>query len=598
MTAFSPPSSHNHPPLRTLRSLLLLALILLATPTYAQSPTPIPQSPTPIPHSPTPIPHPLSPDPRFGIVETFVNPQAATDAGAGYTRAILRWDVIQPTGRDDWQPANVPDPLIAGELSAGREVVGLLIGTPAWAARSAEEFAQHGSKSVPDLFAWEAFVRRMAQHYTGRIHQWIIWNEPDVWDLSHPGSTWAGSESDYANLLKTAYTAIKGVDHSAQVFMAGLTYYWDWEHGRRRYLDRVLDVIAADPDAAANGSYFDGLAYHVYFNPRQTVDVLEETRATLRHYGITGKSVWINETNAPPSADPQEPPWSAPRYRVSQDEQAAFIIQQHALAFAAGAGRVEVYKLRNTADHPESIEPFGLLRADDSRRPAFLAYQVVTHYLGGFRQVTRQTRGDAEVVTFQRDGQSTTVLWTWGRRTTRLALPARSAQAQLVDETGRTQTLIASDGTYVIDLPGAACSNGANCFIGGAPRLLVETGPATTVPSPLVSPTSVATAPSLPAPTPTSTPSPTPSPSPTSVSTSTPSSTPPPSPIPSATSTSDPTSPPTLAPTARPTRPPPVTVASAANAPSPASSSPTTILLLAAAAIVTALVALLVLKKP
>src|SRR5512146_1307839 len=75
-----------------------------------------------------------APDPRFGIVEAFVNSAAATEAGAGYTRVILRWDVIQPSGPDDWKPANVPDPFIAAELAAGRQVVGLLIGTPAWAA--------------------------------------------------------------------------------------------------------------------------------------------------------------------------------------------------------------------------------------------------------------------------------------------------------------------------------------------------------------------------------------------------------------------------------------------------------------------------------
>jgi hypothetical protein len=164
-----------------------------------------------------------------------------------------------------------------------------------------------------------------------------------------------------------------------------------------------------------------------------------------------------------------------------------------------------VYKLRNTADHPESIEPFGLLRADDSRRPAFGAYQVVTRYLGGFQQVTRQTSGNVEIVTFQRDGQTTTVLWTWGRTPVRQTLPARSSQALLVDDTGAAQALTAISGAFVIDLPGATCSNGANCFIGGAPRLLVEAGTANPTPVPGVSPTPVITAPS-----PTDAPSPTP----------------------------------------------------------------------------------------
>ncbi len=414
------------------------------------------------------------PDPRFGIVETFVNPAAAGEAGAGYTRVILRWDVIQPGGPVDWKPANVPDPLIASELAAGREVVGLLIGTPDWAAKPGHAA---GSRAVPDMAAWEAFTRRMAQHYQGRIRHWVIWNEPDVWMEGHPGRTWDGTVEDYALLLKTAYNAIKGVDPSMQVYVAGMTYYWDWEHGRRRYLDRLLEAIAADPDAPAAGFYFDGVVYHLYFTPRQTPDVLAETWQSLARYGMSGKQIWINETNAPPSDDPQEPPWSAPRFAVSLDEQAAFIIQQFSLAFAGGASRVQVYKLRNSADHPESIEPFGLLRADDSPRPAFDAFKTAATYLAGFTSARQERQGDAHAVTFDRDEETTTVLWTDGSDARAIVVQAIAPQALLVDERGQTQAVSAANGVYRLTLPGATCSD-PPCRIGGAPRLLVEQGPA------------------------------------------------------------------------------------------------------------------------
>ena len=111
---------------------------------------------------------------------------------------------------------------------------------------------------------WAAFVRRMAQQYRGRISHWVIWNEPDVWDMANPGSTWAGSVEDYARLLKAAYLAVNHVDPAQQVLMAGQTYFWDWSHGRRRYLDRLLDAIAVDPEAPAHGYYFDAIPYHLY----------------------------------------------------------------------------------------------------------------------------------------------------------------------------------------------------------------------------------------------------------------------------------------------------------------------------------------------
>ncbi len=142
------------------------------------------------------------------------------------------------------------------------------------------------------------------------------------------------------------------------------------------------------------------------------------------------------------------------------------MIQQFSQAFAAGASRVEIYKLRNSADHPESIEPFGLLRADDSRRPAFDAYRAMTTYLRDFRGVAKQQLGDVVAFTFDRGGQTTTVLWTWGRTPARVRVKAIAPEGLLVDERGRTSPIKAADGVYLIDLPGASCSNSAACAPG------------------------------------------------------------------------------------------------------------------------------------
>jgi len=416
----------------------------------------------------------LPPDVRFGAVEAFVNAEAAADAGVGYSRIILRWDVIQPGGPADWKPANVPDPFVAAELDAGREVVAILIGTPAWAAVNPAD----GARGVPRMDAWAAFARRMAQHYRGRIHHWIIWNEPDVWQAGHPGQTWAGSVEEYAQLLKAAYLAIKEVDPAQQVHLAGLTYFWDWSHGRRQYLDRLLDVLVADPDAADNGYYFDAAIYHLYFKPLQTPAVLSQAQASLKRHGITGKELWVNETNAPPSEDKLEPPWSKPRFRVSLEEQAAFVLQEFSLAFASGASRVSFYKLRNSADHPESIEPYGLLRGDDSRRPAFTAYQVATTYLRDFRTARREQSGTINAVTFDRGSATTTVVWTTGAARTRVKVRATAREALLVNERGEAQRIVAQGGVYLVDLPAATCLNRGECLIGGAPRLIVEEGAA------------------------------------------------------------------------------------------------------------------------
>ena len=122
--------------------------------------------------------------------------------------------------------------------------------------------------------------------------------------------------------------------------------------------------------------------------------------------------------------------------------------------------------------------PFGLLRADDSRRPAFAAFQTATAYLGDFTTAREERHGDITAVTFERGAQTTTVLWVDGTSARSATVQAIAPQALLVDETGQTQTLLAQNGVYTLKLPGAACSSGPPCRIGGAPRLLVEEGAA------------------------------------------------------------------------------------------------------------------------
>jgi hypothetical protein len=418
------------------------------------------------------------PDPRFGLVQTYDDFDAAAELGVGYTRIKLYWDIIQPNGPDDWLPSNVPDPLVEADLAAGREVVGLIVHTPAWARdpnHPANDPNNPQLKDVPDMEAWGRFVYRLAYQYRNWIDYWIIWNEPDVWDPNHPGSTWNGSEEDYYRLLKTAYHSIKAVDPTKKVYLAGLTYWWDAEYKREQYLSRLLRIITSDPEAPAHHNYFDGVVYHLYYKPQQIYDLLTEIQGILDQYDLSDKTIWLNETNAPPSSDPLEPPHREPRFKASLEEQSAFIIQVHAMAFAAGAERIQVYKLFNSTDHPEDVQPFGLLRGDKSRRPAFESYRVVTTYLADFERASLFQQGDVNMVVFDQGEKTTTVLWNVARTPRQLTLNAIADHAMLIDEIGHTRPITVERGVYSLELPPATCSDGA-CFIGGPPRLIVEQG--------------------------------------------------------------------------------------------------------------------------
>ncbi len=495
-------------------TVLGLCLLWLTASAAAQQPPPPPAETSP------------SFDPRFGIVDSFVNIEEANAAGAGWSRIFLRWDVVQPGGPTDWKPANVPDTFVNAEIAAGREIVAVLIGTPAWATDS------NSSTAVPPLEFWGEFVSKIAAQYQGRIRHWIIWHQPDVTDPGSPNHTWDGTEEDYYRLLKEAYFKLKSVDPANQVHLAGLTYTWDRDRNQPQYLARLLDIIKTDPQAAEANYFFDAVSYHRYYDPRQILDTIVEVRAILDSYGLS-KPIWINETNAPPSEDPFEPLTGAAALSVTLEEQSAFVIQAFALAVAGGAERIAFNKMRNETNHPESVEPYGLLRGDNSRRPAFDAFRVVTTHLAGTSRASWQQLGDVYVVTLDRGGQTTTVLWNVGRNPTIFNLNAIAPQGMLVDERGNEQTIEASNGVYAVELPAAVCSNGDYCFIGGAARLIVETGSAEQR-APLQAAQSPGPTPT-PLPVPANTPTPTatqPAPPPTLVPTATMTPIAPPTPLP------------------------------------------------------------------
>jgi hypothetical protein len=421
-------------------------------------------------------------DPRFGMVEAFWDTTAATEAGVAWERILFLWSQLQPNGPDDWNSLHVPDEWLQWAASQGREVIGLLKNTPHWAtdAEPAMEASPPRGLELPvddPGNLWAAFVRRTVSFFSTRgVHRWVIWNEPDIAPGVY-GQEWAGTVQEYYLLLKTAYRVIKEVDPQATVHLAGLTYWHDPD-----WLREFLAVVAADPDAADHNHFFDIASLHIYFQTDSVDLIINQVRGTLAAAGLN-KPIWINETNASPDADPQWP-LQRPRWRVDLREQASFILQSFALALGAGAERIAVYKLVDV-DLPPGGEPFGLLRPDHSRRPAFTAYSLVTQHYAGTRSAQIARQPSWAQVMLDRGDQTTRVLWARTQTPVLVELPALAPEALLIDQEGGVQALDGSGGTYSLQLPGARCADETlGCIIGGPTFLLVESAPSGGVEAP------------------------------------------------------------------------------------------------------------------
>jgi hypothetical protein len=415
-------------------------------------------------------------DRRFGAIDTFDNPQAATQLGAGWTRVRFPWADMQPNDSGQWNTSFFTDEQLNRELAAGREVVGLIVNTPSWALQD---------NSVPGVprglylreddpnNLWATFVRRLVSQYAGRINHWIIWNEPDIWQPSYPGRTWGSDEKDFLQLMRIAYNVIKQTNPNAVVHLSAFTYFWDTNYGRTPFFKRLLDEMQKDRAAAEHNYYFDVASANLYFTTDTVYNLIAWQHQQMREHGFD-KPIWLTETNAAPSTDPAWPVPNA-RFAITLDEQARFIIQSMAMALAAGADRVAIYKMADVpADRAANPEPFGLVREDGSRRPAFSAFQVGANYLAGFTEAALTERNDLyTVVTVKRGAAGwTTVAWTRQPSPQKISVAAHANQAVLVDGNGSKQTITAHDGKYEIEIAGATCTGG--CMIGGTPRLIVE----------------------------------------------------------------------------------------------------------------------------
>jgi hypothetical protein len=489
---------------------------------------------------------------------------AAAEAGVGWDRILFYWSELQPNGPEEWNGYHVPDVWLNLAAEHGRQVVGLLKHTPAWATDGPVGCGVPRGLDLPvddPANLWANLIRRVIGVYAGRIDHWIIWNEPDIAPPTY-GYEWCGSMEEYYRLLKVACMAAHQVSPDITIHLAGMTTWHD-----ETYLRRFLAFATQDPSGSEHGYYFDVVSLHIYFRTESVPEIINETQATLAAYGLN-KPVWVNETNAPPNSDPQWPMEEA-NYEISLEEQASFLLQSFALALSAGAERVAVYKWLDN-DLPPGFEPFGLIRADYSRRPAYDAYRLITTHYAGTVSAREDRYPLHTLVTLDRGALTTRVLWARTQAEATVTVPALASQARLIDQAGAEQTIESAGGQYMVTLPGARCADARGCIIGGPTYLLVEEAAgappatATSVPAPRETPivtttvaitaeTSVALPTASPIPTETPTETPTaivlPTETPTATPTSTPTPTATPSPTPTATVTPVPPSPaPTPAP--------------------------------------------------
>ena len=474
--------------------------------------------------------------PRLGI--TFINSadapikeeryQQALFLGAGWNRwPMYRERVEVGPGQYNW---SAYDLLVSQDVLHNLSINAILLGQANLPGLNDPVFSDGSDTPGPGKIvnsgnAWAAFVYAAVERYKpgGVLAQaqgwspgegiriWEAWNEPDI------PMFWTRSIEDYARLLKVTYLAAHYADPGTSVMFGGLAYS---TADADNFLSRTLDILVQDPQAANHNTYIDIVAAHSYSYARRSGEIVTHVKEILAAHGLS-RRVWLNETGVPVWDDYPGPTWagSDPRARVlraTMEQQAAFVIQSTAYAWAAGADVVMVHQLYDDCGNQPGGTDFppndgnlclaggacwgdahGMFRntleatcfrqhpQPGTPRPAAGAYRLLAQTFGAgpFEPAAVQLFDERGVViTFNRPAARERIHIAWNRslEPVVLDLPSTGQIATLYTLDGSDFMLTPDDDLYRVtlspatrdDFPFLAAGDGA--AVGGPPFIIVE----------------------------------------------------------------------------------------------------------------------------
>jgi hypothetical protein len=213
----------------------------------------------------------------------------ATQMNVSWIRANVNWNYVTLKYRNQKkEPANIEynwtgyDALIDAAAAKGINIQLALTGpAPRWATGN-KKIGPDRIKATP----FRHFAQAAAEHFAGRVHRYSIWNEPNHRSWISPVKSQA---KIYRGLYTAGYSAIKGVDPSAQVLIAETSPF---ALGRRKHVNAQAPLKFLRGVTCAKANYkparkcatlkTDGYAHHPYdFDHKPTYKYPGKDNVTL-----------------------------------------------------------------------------------------------------------------------------------------------------------------------------------------------------------------------------------------------------------------------------------------------------------------------------
>lgn len=279
------------------------------------------------------------------------------------------WCGIQPNSPDEWQFQGV-DNMVEEYNKLGIELQYVIGDPPNWAVSKDWKPlnpGMSGSKALPDYQAFARFVGRLAERYRGRIHAYLVFNEPDTTFFANY------SKEEYFKLLSIAYRTIKEKDPDAVVMSGGIAGISSDAAGPKKGI--VRDLFTTERN------HYDVFAYHGH-------SLFEEFRADVE------KVLELRKLSSnPPPIYFDESALSAMNY--GENKQAEQLFEKVLYAWSIGALGYNWYNLFNDGNDPTNIEcNFGLFTHDSEPKPAALAFNAIAYHYRNGRFLRKLPLGD------------------------------------------------------------------------------------------------------------------------------------------------------------------------------------------------------------
>lgn len=250
----------------------------------------------------------------------------------------------------------------------------------------------------PDQAKWVALVYQMALHEitVEGVRTFEVWNEPNL------GQFWTGGLAGYLTLYQDTAQALEAAAAAAGVTIeVGGPALGDFEDLSTNWIkalaayvvqhDLPLDFVswhlyANNPDFGPSDQFPKGICVAPppvnppCYNPGLSATLyshqLHEAEAALGSYPTLHPALWIDEWNINAGEDA----------RIDGPYGAAFVAAVLSRAQKSGIDRMSFFDTADSASDP--TQNWGLLRADLSPKPAYLAMQFWHQLAGSLLPVT------------------------------------------------------------------------------------------------------------------------------------------------------------------------------------------------------------------